>query len=75
MKKAIEVAVYMMPSILGSVVVTIRYMNDPLTPVRGGNGRVGVSSATVLTARPHHVGLVTRMIRIRHSLSAWLPSR
>ena len=43
---------YIIPSSLGSVVVTTRYTNVPLSPRRGGNGRVGVSSATALTARP-----------------------
>src|SRR3954452_19503295 len=53
MKNPNEVTVYMMPSNLGSVVVTTRYTNDPLTPRRGGNGRVGVSSTTALTACAH----------------------
>ena len=47
---------YMMPSSLGSVVVSTRYTNEPLTPRDGGNGRVGVSSTTALTVRPDRHG-------------------
>jgi hypothetical protein len=53
MKNATEVTMYIIPSSLGSVVVTTRYANVPVSPRRCGNGRVGVSSATALTACPH----------------------
>src|SRR6478752_6835802 len=56
MKKPTEVTVYMMPRSLGSVVVSTRYTNDPLTPRCGGNGRVGVSSTTALTVHPDPLG-------------------
>src|SRR3954451_17752326 len=56
MKKPTEVTVYMMPNNFGSVVVTSRYTNDPLRPRRGGNGRVGLSSATALTVYPQQRG-------------------